>query len=238
MTSDLPLPILVVTGLRREARLVAGPNITIIASGGSPGRLRIALDELKPAYRAVISFGIAGGLDPTLVAGDAVVSSGVVAVGARWAAHPGIVQDWARCLSRSRRRVILAEIAGVDAPALTPTDKATLRSATGAAAVDMESHIAAAFAAAHGIPFAAIRTICDPADRALPLFVGEALHPSGSINLKAILTEAVRSPMQLATLPRLAWDASVALSSLERCLMLLGPGLRLTGLSKPFRDIP
>ena len=32
----------------------------------------------------------------------------------------------------------------------------------------MESHVAAAFAAEHGLPFAALRVISDAADRALP----------------------------------------------------------------------
>ena len=45
--------------------------------------------------------------------------------------------------------------------------KAALRSETGAAAVDMESHIAAAYAAEAGLPFAALRVISDPATRAL-----------------------------------------------------------------------
>jgi len=37
------------------------------------------------------------------------------------------------------------------------------------AAVDMESHIAAAYAAEVGLPFAALRVISDPASRAPPL---------------------------------------------------------------------
>ncbi|MGO4705257.1 phosphorylase [Microvirga sp. 2MCAF38] len=237
MTSELSLPILVVTGFRQEARLVAGSDIAIICSGGSPARLKTALGELKPAYRAIISFGIAGGLDPALGPGDAIIASGIVAANARWGTHSGIVRDWARLLSTGRRRVILAEIAGADAPVLTPPDKAVLRSATGAAAVDMESHIAAAFAAEHGIPFAAIRVICDPAECGLPSLVGKALHPSGSINLKGALHEIARSPMQLTALPRLAWHASAAFSSLRHCLMLLGPGLGVAGLDESFRDI-
>jgi len=39
---------------------------------------------------------------------------------------------------------------------------------TGALAVDMESHIVAGVAAAHGLPVAAIRVITDPALRAVP----------------------------------------------------------------------
>ncbi|MGO4571660.1 phosphorylase [Microvirga sp. 2TAF3] len=238
MTSDPALPILVVTGLGREARLVSGPRITTIWSGASPARLRIALDQLAPAYRAVVSFGIAGGLSPTLAPGDVIVASDIVARSERWAAHPGIVRDWAHCLSASGQRVILAKIAGAEAPLLTPADKTALYCATGAVGVDMESHIAAAFAAAHAIPFAAIRVICDPAGRSLPPFVAEVLRPDENINLLGFLREAMRQPLQLTALPRLARDASAAFASLGRCRALLGPSLGLTSISESFGDVP
>jgi adenosylhomocysteine nucleosidase len=199
----------------------------------------MALGKLVPAYRAVISFGIAGGLDPALAPGDTVLATGVIAANERWAAHLGMVRNWAQCLSANGQRIILAEIAGVEAPVHTSAAKAALRSATAAAAVDMESHIAAAFAAMHGIPFAALRVICDPADRSLPSLVEVALGPDGSMTLPALLRHILRRPMQLAALPRLAWDASAAFSSLGRCRTVLGTDLGLDGpASKPFGDVP
>ena len=58
-------------------------------------------------------------------------------------------------------------LAGVEQVVAARACKAALRSETGAAAVDMESHIAAAYAAEAGLPFAALRVISDPATRAL-----------------------------------------------------------------------
>lgn len=236
MISDRPLPILVATGLAREARLAAGHDIVTICAGGSPTRLRKALGEHPPACRAVVSFGIAGGLDPALVPGDIVVATGVAAADGRWPAHQAFIRAWARNLSKSQCRVVLAEIAAAEALLMSPAQKAALHAATGAVTVDMESHIAAAFAAARGLPFAAIRAVCDPAHRALPSLVGEALHHDGRVNLANLLRQAMRQPAQLTALPRLARDASAAFASLRRCRALLGPGLGLTG--ELFGDIP
>jgi adenosylhomocysteine nucleosidase len=66
-------------------------------------------------------------------------------------------RDWARRLSWDLSRAIHADIASVDAPVVAPPDKRALRNATHGVAVDMESHIAAAAAEAHGLPFAACR---------------------------------------------------------------------------------
>ncbi len=60
-----------------------------------------------------------------------------------------------------------ADIVGVDAPVTKPSAKCSLREATSAVAVDMESHIAAAAAEDHSLPFAACRVIIDPAHRPL-----------------------------------------------------------------------
>ena len=65
------LPVLAVTGLAKEARLAAGPGVVAIGAGGDPQRLRRLLDARDPrACRAVVSIGIAGGLDPALRSGD------------------------------------------------------------------------------------------------------------------------------------------------------------------------
>ena len=62
---------------------------------------------------------------------------------------------------------LVREIVGMDNLAADPERKQLLYAQTSAVAVDMESHIAAAIAAAHQIPFAASRVIIDPADSSL-----------------------------------------------------------------------
>src|SRR5689334_2267757 len=133
------LPVLMVTGLAKEMRLAEGPGLVAIASAGNTARLRRRLaDRSAPGCRAVLSFGIAGGLDPSMSAGDVVVATGVIAGDERWTAHPALSDELAAMLLAGGIKSKRADIAGVDTPLLTAKDKASVRHATGAAAADME----------------------------------------------------------------------------------------------------
>ena len=100
--------------------------------------------------------------------------------------------------------------------------KAALWSETGAAAVDMESHIAAAYAAANrGLPFAALRVISDPANRALPAIAMSAIKPNGDIDLRKVLRGVARNPMSLRALVSTGIDFNRALRSLRGCRSFL-----------------
>jgi adenosylhomocysteine nucleosidase len=232
------LPVLAVTGLAREARLAAGPGVATVGAGGSPARLRALLNaRIEPGCRAVVSIGIAGGLDPALTPGDVVVGTGVVGARQRWEAHAETAQCLADRLAGHSKRVVLGDLAGVDAPAMSLLEKSTLRAATGAAAVDMESHVAAAFAQDHGLPLAAVRVVCDPADRPLPAFVGRALRPDGEIDLVAVLSAIARRSTKVGGLVRLARDSKLAFEALRHCRALLGAGLSVPHLDELLGDV-
>ncbi|MGU3540376.1 phosphorylase [Methylobacterium sp. A54F] len=219
-------PVLAVTGLAKERRLAAGPGVEAIGAGGNPARLRTLLDERPvPGCRAVVSFGIAGGLDPSLRPGDVIVGSGVVAADGRRAADLALSASLLNALSGLGLRVIPADLAGVDAAILAVEAKAELRAGTGAAAVDMESHVAAAYAGRHGLPFGALRVICDPAERALPAFAANALKPDGEPDILAVLGALARGTARVGEVMRLAQDSNVAFAVLGRCRARLGAGL-------------
>jgi adenosylhomocysteine nucleosidase len=233
-----PLPILIVTGLAKEMRLAEGPGLVAIASGGDTGRLRRRLAERTvPGCRAVLSFGIAGGLDPSLSAGDVVVATGIVANGARRPAHPALVDQLAASLSAGGIPVKRADIAGVDAPLLTTSEKSATWRATGAAAVDMESHVACEFAARHGLIFAALRIVCDPATSSIPAGVANALTPDGEVDHLAVLADFLKRPTQIASLTRLANEARASFRVLSRCRDLLGIGRGFPDLVELLGDV-
>jgi adenosylhomocysteine nucleosidase len=225
------LPVLAVTGLAREARLATGPGVATIGAAGDPERLRAILNaRVQPGCRAVISIGIAGGLDPLLVPGDVVVATGVVTEEGRRPAHEHVARLLANRLSVHPKRVVLADLAGVDAPVLTAAAKSALHRSTRAAAVDMESHVAAAFAADHDLPFAAVRVVCDPADRALPDFVAQALRPDGEVDIGAVIAAVARRSAKVGGLVRLARDSKAAFEALRSCRAYLGLGLGIPHL--------
>jgi len=213
-----PRPILIVTGLIQEARIAAGPGMTVICSSSDPQQLRALLTVFDPTtIRGVISFGVAGGLDPSLKSGDVVVATEVMAGDGRWLAGLSLSDDLISGITLGRRRIVRAGLAGVEEVVVARARKAALRSDTGAAAVDMESHIAAAYAAEAGLPFAAVRVISDPADRSLPALAKNAIKANGDIDLRTILRGVVRNPRTLSALVSMGIDFNRALRSLRGC---------------------
>lgn len=210
-----PRPVLIVTGLAQEARIAAGPGMTVICSSSDPQQLRALLTVFDPStIRGVISFGVAGGLDPTLKSGDVVVATEVLAGDTRWLADLALNEE---LIALGRLRVVRGGLAGVEQVIAAQAGKAALRSETGASAADMESHIAAAYAAEAGLPFAALRVISDPATRALPALAMSAIKPNGDIDLRKVLRGVARNPLTLRALVSTGIDFNRALRSLRGC---------------------
>jgi hopanoid-associated phosphorylase len=220
-----PRPILIVTGLVQEARIAAGPGMAVICSSADPNQLRALLTTLDPtSVRGVISFGIAGGLDPSLKSGDVVVATEVMAGDTRWLAGLSLSEAQIAGIALGRRRVVRGLLAGVEELVAMKKSKAALHSETGAAAVDMESHIAAAYAAEMELPFAALRVISDPAHRALPVVARKAIKPNGDLDLRQIVGSVVRNPRTLRALVSTGIDFNRALRSLRGCRGFLPGG--------------
>ena len=223
-----PRPVLIVTGLVQEARIAAGPGMTVICSSSDPQQLRALLTVFDPStIRGVISFGVAGGLDPSLKSGDVVVATEVLAGDTRWLAGFELNQDLVASVALGSSRVVRGGLAGVEQVVAASSVKAALRLETGAAAVDMESHIAAAYAEEAGLPFAALRVISDPAGRALPPLAMAAIKPNGDIDLRKVLRGVARNPLSLRALVSTGIDFNRALRSLRGCrgFLLSGEGL-------------
>jgi hopanoid-associated phosphorylase len=184
--------------------------------------LRALLRTLDASsFRGVISFGVAGGLDPALKSGDVVVATEVLAGDARWFAGLALNEDLIARVALGRRRVVRGGLAGVEQVLAARACKAALWSETGAAAVDMESHIAAAYAAESGLPFAALRVISDPASRALPAIAMSAIKPNGDIDVRKVLRGVARNPLSLRALVSTGIDFNRALRSLRGCRSFL-----------------
>ena len=117
-------------------------------------------------------------------------------------------------------------IAGSDAILDTADAKSTLfANSGGALAADMESHIAARFAAWRRVPLAALRVISDAADQSLPPAALTALNPDGTLALGRVLGSLLTKPWQLPALLRTGRGSGKAFRQLLRCRNLLGVGL-------------
>jgi hopanoid-associated phosphorylase len=215
--------VIAVTGLVFEARIAArSRRVRTLAGGGDAARLRSRLDrDCKESCAGIISFGIAGALDPSLKPGDIVLAGCVMGAVQRWECDPA----WRAHMSAKLGPVASGAIFGSDHPIVTSADKARIYRDTGAVAVDMESHAAAEVAARHGLPFVALRVIADDAASAIPRSALAGMRSDGTTDVKAVLTTLVRNPGDVGALIRLGAATGTARASLLRCLGLLGPGL-------------
>jgi len=115
---------------------------------------------------------------------------------------------------------------GSDVVVMDPAEKAKLHAA-GHIAVDMESHVAAEFAAARNLPFGVVRVICDSATRTLPPLAQNALGAQGQVDIAGVLRSIAGNPGQLVTLVGVGRDFAAGVRSLRRCRRLLGLGFGL-----------
>lgn len=213
--------IIAAAGLERERRIVDGPGVEAIAGGGDHARLEAVLEARAAQAHGIISIGIAGGLAPGLRAGDWVLADGVLADGQSMPTDALWTGRLAARLPEAARGLLL----GVDAIVTESAAKADLHRATGALAVDMESHVAARVAQRHRLAFAAARVVCDPVHRTLPPAARIAMKPDGRVDLAAVLRSLLARPSQLPALILTGRDAERAFGSLLRRHRRLGPGL-------------
>jgi hypothetical protein len=148
--------------------------VRAVVGGGDPARLRRKLEEAVEGATAVLSFGIAGGLDTALESGALVVATRVRAPGGAWPADT----VWSSALVRASG-ARLGVVAGANAIVAGPDAKRSLRLMTGALVVDLESAVAAAFAASRGLPFAVLRAVADTAEEVLPRAAAVGLTRTG-----------------------------------------------------------
>ena len=197
-------------GLRAEARalgaLSGDQRLTIGISGARPDRATLLAREMAGSgVDVLVSWGIAGGLDPALPSGTLILPGAV--------AGPDGEQIGLAGPSVGTENAGL--IAGSDAVASTPDAKAAIRAATGAVAVDMETHRVARAARDAGIPCIAIRAISDPADRALPPGTEDAVDAAGNPRILPVIAGLIRRPASLRALLAAKRDFDSALAALS-----------------------
>ena len=224
----------IITGLAAEAEILEAfplerrPIVAVAGASGARAETA-ALRLLAGGCEAILSFGVAGGLDPALAPGTLVIADAIVGTdGRRHPTDPAWREAARRALEGSGPLAVGA-IFGSDSPLLTVDAKSECAARTGAVAVDMESHGAAKAAARSGAPFLAIRAVADGASRAIPPWVMDAILPDGGLAPEKIARALLPRPWMVWGLIGLARDNGRAIKSLRRVAARLGPGLGLAG---------
>ena len=217
----------VVAALDREARVLgpaleskggcdvlAGGTLRAVSGMGCAAAAMAARRLVEAGATALVSWGMAGGLDPDLEAGAICLPREVVAPdGMRFAT----TSSWREALAASiasYRPVASGALVTRTHPIAGVAAKAAIRHETGAVAVDMESSAVAEVAAASHVPFMAVRVIVDTALDGIPTSV-TAAGESGQVRIARLLVGLARSPGEIASLLRLARRYRAAIGSLR-----------------------
>ena len=203
-------------GMRAEARLLRplrGAAPIAVSGATRAGAANAARLLIRAGATELVSFGLAAGLDPAMRPGTLLVPSYILVDG-----HHAL-PDLSLC----------ARLGGVTAGGLLHSDeivagsaaKRALHARTGCAALDMESGAVARAAQAAGLAFAALRAVCDPAERDLPEVAARALDSSGRLAWTRMLAALLRRPGQVPQLALLAGDAARARRALAGRIPLL-----------------
>ncbi len=205
----------VVTGLEAEARIARRFGVPVEVGGGrADGAAAAAQRLVERGVGGLVSFGLAGGLDPALDPGTVLVPAAVLLDAERWDADDA--------LSRRLGGGTPGALYGGGEVVATAAAKAALLARTGAVAVDLESAAVARAARRHGLPFAALRAVCDGAGRGLPRAALVALDGAGQIGGLRVAWAAASRPWEVPDLVRLGGDAARARHALVARVRAIG----------------
>ena len=214
----------VVTGMRAEAQCLPRSVARFVRCAG-PGWSRAgkaAHGLVDDGAEALVSFGLAGGLDPALPVATVILGESIIGPdGVRSNLDADLRARLAECISLFAP--MDARVAGTEDPVADVAGKARLLRESGAQVADMESDAVARIAAERGVPCGVVRVVVDPAGRAVPRAALAALGEAGDIRTGRLLATLVARPWELPGMVALASDAWRALRTLRRCGSALSP---------------
>ena len=204
--------VLCISGLAVEAKVARAAGFSVLVGAGDRDRTATLVLKAAAQTNCLVSFGIAGGLEPELEAGTVIVSGEVISEGCHWV----VESQFMRRLSNFAQSIgaIRGPVLGATSILATRTEKKQAWATTRALAVDLESEIVARTATALGIPFIVLRSIADTARRDLPPASLIPLSADGKPDLLGVLAAVLRRPFQVAGMIGLARETGIALSAL------------------------
>jgi len=185
------------------------------------GPARWAARELvKKGAKRLLSFGIAGALEPGLPLGTLVIGTQVASADGAWSCD----NDWINELSRKLPEAHCGGVYGSETLVPTARDKETLYRKSRCLIVDMESQAVGQVAKESGVPFTVLRAVCDHSEMNVPPAVMAAIAEDGGINVPKALWSILKRPSQIPDLIHVGQGTGKALKVLKLSLAgLAGP---------------
>lgn len=229
VVAALPAEALAFGGRRKPTDAILDLGDALLAcSGTGPERAQKRARALvERGVGGLVSWGTAGGLDPTLRAGDLLLPKIVhTASDKSWTCD----DPWRSRLERTMAPAMSVRVGDQfmnDVVVARSADKARL-ARTGALAVDMESAAVGAVAASAGLPFVVVRAVCDGAQRSLPRGALIAIDATGRFRPGPLAGYLLRRPLEVLALLALRRDLHAALRTLRQVVQTTGCGLAFT----------
>ena len=218
----------IVAALEMEGRWIGAPEPLVELSGVGDARAENAGHRLVDrGATALVSWGVAGGLDPDLEPGTVVLPD--VVVHTDGSNSPADVAWRDRLLTRLQGRLLTSTspLFHATRPITAPAEKMELHQKTGAAAVDMESAAVVAVANETGIPCLVVRVVADAAGVRLPAVALTMCDEWGRLKKSALL-RLIFQPGEWRGMLRLGRANAAAGRSMRKLWSAAGPDLALS----------
>lgn len=210
----------ILTGIEAEAKAARIiPDSDVVCAGARPQKARwLARDLIQRGAKRLISFGIAGGLEPGLPVGSMVI-------GAQVSSADGTLpcdRSWMADLVQKFPEAHCGPVWGSEKIVGSARDKRALYEKSRCLIVDMESQCAAQIAAEAGVPLAVLRVVCDSVDMDVPPVVMAVIDENGGIHIGRALWHIARHPGQIPDLFGMARGTSRAMGVLKSAAKAMG----------------
>lgn len=214
------------TPVRPGTYQAVSPDVYVFCAGmGAYNASQAAQTLIAADVDALVSWGVAGALDPGLVSGDTVLpiqvfdsEQNVYATDHAW--HAALQ-------SRLGQQRLFADgtILSVQDVQHDVRSKSDLHQATQALAVDMESAAVARVALSANKPFVVVRTIFDSVSMRIPASSTNATDQYGQVSIPKLISGLARKPAEVLQYPQMIGSFAKAKKSLQRVAELCGHDL-------------
>lgn len=198
----------ILVGMQMEAKFAAYLQPAAIeASGATREGAEAALKRLLAAdVDAILSFGLAAGLDPMIKAGSILLPHSIFMENRFHQADPALRLK----LGAEDSKVRVGALYHSDTIITSVQEKQAIFRETGCIAADMESGLVAQLCQEKKLPFAVLRVVCDSAERELPPLVNMALTQNGTLAFTDMMKSLFTQPSQVKELVKVGMDMGLA----------------------------
>jgi hopanoid-associated phosphorylase len=206
----------ILCGLESEAAVARRvTNAVVACAGARPQKARwLARELVKQGATKLVSFGVAGALEPGLPLGTLVIGTQVASRDGSWTCDSASVAK----LTQSLPAAHCGGVWGSEILIGTAMAKRALYERSRCLVVDMESQCAAQIASEAQLPLIVLRAVCDSATMGVPPALLAAIREDGGIDRLRAIWHLLRRPKEIPEMFGVGRGIRKAQKALEGCV--------------------